>query len=136
MNDHIKTRKRFFQLQGFDGLKRRRGIMPSDIDGAMDYGGQAFVFLEGKYRDKWMEAGQSRFYANLIKAISYPAILIIYNHFFEDVKQDVDVSKQIVSGTFSNNGEIGRLFLDDCKKQPLTVLHTIIAFEDKYCQQL
>lgn len=44
----IKFIDRYKQLISYEGLERHRKITPTDIDGVIDYNGNAFIFLEGK----------------------------------------------------------------------------------------
>jgi len=44
----INHPKRAKQIISFEGMERRRGIIPTDIDGFIDYKGGVFVYMEAK----------------------------------------------------------------------------------------
>ena len=44
----INHPERAKQLISFEGMERRRGIIPTDIDGFIDYSGKVFVYMEAK----------------------------------------------------------------------------------------
>ena len=56
----IKYLERYKQLISYEGLKRRRNITPTDIDGFIDYNGINFVYIEGKLVDKEIDCGQRK----------------------------------------------------------------------------
>ena len=44
----INHPERAKQIISFEGMERRRKIIPTDIDGFIDYGGKGFVYMEAK----------------------------------------------------------------------------------------
>ena len=129
----IKHECRAQQINDFSGILRRRNITPTDIDGAYDLSGRAFIFLEGKYSRKFMDYGQKCFYVNLCNAIRpLPAIVIVYDHFVSNCKEEVNVIDKEVSvreyyRNTDNNGWVRPL-------KPWTgILEVIEAFEGEFC---
>ena len=53
----IKFIDRYKQLISFEGLERHRHITPMDIDGFIDYAGNAFFYMECKLESKYIETG-------------------------------------------------------------------------------
>jgi hypothetical protein len=99
----IKFKGRAKQLNSFSGMIRRRNITPTDIDGIIDYGGKAFVILEGKYGDAELPKGQKMALENLANTIlsaNKRVVVIIYRHFVHDTNKDINVSKQLVSDIY------------------------------------
>lgn len=64
----IKDLRRYKQLISYAGMERRRHITPTDIDGLIDYNGNAFILLECKLEGKEIETGQKRAIENIINA--------------------------------------------------------------------
>jgi len=92
----FRDRKRAKQLFSFEGMERRFGLKPTDIDGFrvtdinteekvedevrtvsgyQEYGGKLFIFFEGKYSGATMSSAQSQALAS-----------ICYSHYKEDVE--------------------------------------------------
>ena len=64
-----------------DYTKLRWGaITPTDIDGFLDFGNKAFVFIESKYKGKSLGGGQKLALERLVDACSVPSILIVSEH--------------------------------------------------------
>lgn len=102
LRGEIIHRNRAKQINSFTGLIRRRGITPTDIDGAIEYKGNLFIFLEGKHKDALMPLGQKLFLENVCNAITSDnklSVAILYNHSI-DSHLDVDVSECIVKKIF------------------------------------
>jgi len=61
VNNHIrgliKYPSRYKQLISFEGLERHRKITPTDIDGLIDYAGNAFFYMECKLESKYFNEG-------------------------------------------------------------------------------
>jgi len=78
----IRFPDRARQIKDYTGLKFERNITPSDIDGAMDFGGELFVFLEYKMTGCQMPGGQRRFLASMCDAIntSKDAVVLVAEH--------------------------------------------------------
>ena len=88
------------QIHNLTGIVRMRGITPTDIDGLIDYGGRAFIYLEGKVLGVDLLKGQKMAIENLVKShwkAGHPSIAIIYvhtNHSDQEVMvHDCDVWK-------------------------------------------
>ena len=65
----IKFPKRNSQIIDFGGLQRdniRKGIIPTDIDGFIDYGGNAFIYFDAKFGDVEVSIGQRKAYQNIV----------------------------------------------------------------------
>jgi len=79
----IKYIKRYKQLISYEGLERLRKITPTDIDGLIDYNGNAFIFLEAKLEGKEIDYGQKLALENLINGLNesgHPACCLIFRH--------------------------------------------------------
>lgn len=64
-----------------DYSKLRWGaITPTDIDGFLDFGNRAFVFIEGKHKGAIVSGGQKLALERLVDACTVPAILLIAQH--------------------------------------------------------
>ena len=125
---NIKFKSRAKQINSFAGLIRRRNITPTDIDGIIDYGGKAFIILEGKYGDAELPKGQKMALENLANTIleaKKKSLVIVYRHYVHNVNDDINVSKQLVSDIYFKRNwfEIGfyktvlkiiEIFENDC----------------------
>jgi len=105
----IKYLERYKQLNDFTGLRYQRNITPSDIDGVIDFGGNAFVFLEGKLIGAPAQIGQDILFKNLCDSIvksGLQAIVIYYHHNEPPDKiinvSECDVFKKYWNGEFSD----------------------------------
>lgn len=83
----IKYLDRYKQLISYEGLERHRKITPTDIDGFIDYNGNAFFYIEGKeesrYKRGGLDTGQKRAIQNLIKSntmAGHAAAAVIFTH--------------------------------------------------------
>lgn len=81
----IRNIGRAKQLNDFSGLLRPRNITPTDIDGLIDYGGKAFVYIEGKVKGKNLseEKGQKMALENVILShwtAQHPSALVLFEH--------------------------------------------------------
>jgi hypothetical protein len=123
----IKHRDRAKQINSFAGLIRRRNITPTDVDGLIEYNGNVFIMLEGKYGDAELPKGQRMALENLANAIldgKKKVVIIVYRHYIQNSNQDVIVSEQFVSDVY---------FDKKWKKiDGYNVLQTIERFEN-YC---
>jgi hypothetical protein len=66
----IKFPERYKQLISYEGMERMRKITPTDIDGLIDYNGNAFIFIEGKHIEAEFPMGQRRAFENIINALT------------------------------------------------------------------
>lgn len=79
----IQNKARAKQLNSFKDLIRMRNITPTDIDGLIDYNGKAFIYLEGKMKEKRIEDGQKRALENVVLShwkASHPAMVLLFWH--------------------------------------------------------
>lgn len=96
----IKHKGRARQLNSFSGMIRRRNITPTDIDGIIDYGGRAFIILEGKYGDAELPKGQRMALENLANTIlssNKKCAILIYRHYIHNTESEINVSQQLVT---------------------------------------
>ncbi len=66
-------------LRDFSKL-RWGAITPTDIDGFLDFGNRAFVFIEAKHKGAVLSGGQKLALERLVDACAVPAILLIAQH--------------------------------------------------------
>lgn len=101
-NGVIKFKARAKQLNNFSGLIRMRGITPTDIDALIDYNGRAFIYLEGKLKDKKMDKGQLRALESMVNShtkAGHPSAAIVYWHSIPS-DFEVPVDMQFVRAIF------------------------------------
>ncbi len=130
--DEVKNENAFKQRILFRNLIRQDKITPTDIDGLIDYKGNAFVFIEGKKGNKDMPYGQELAYKNLIHALDGNgkfAICILFKHNTPNNKNIVAHDKEVDSiYMYSEELEIWQWKVPDRK---ITVLEAIDTFEKK-----
>jgi hypothetical protein len=124
----IKYPDRYKQLISYEGLERHRHITPTDLDGIIDYRGNAFIIIECKLEYKEIDLGQKMAIENLINSLSEAgkmAICYIIRHNLPSEKiiiaKDCLVSDSYFQGKW-------RYYTD--RK---TLLNYIISFE-KFCK--
>ena len=96
----IKYKARAKQINSFSGMIRRRNITPTDIDGIIDYNGNAFIILEGKYGDAELPKGQRMALENLANAIllgKKKVLIIVFRHYVNNTNEEIIVSNQLAS---------------------------------------
>jgi hypothetical protein len=125
----IKYIERYKQLLSFEGMTRRRNITPMDIDGVIDYNGNAFLYLEAKKENAPFEKGQRMAYENLCKAhekAKKTSMVICFTHNSEP-EEIIDVKNMKVKEVYFNNkwSEIN---------DNRNVLDLVKSFED-YCDK-
>ena len=84
----IQNKKRYKQLFDYSGLLFERNITPSDIDGLIDFNGNAFVYMEAKLIGVEVKKGQRIALENIIKShekAGHKAVAIVWRH---NVKAD------------------------------------------------
>jgi hypothetical protein len=121
----IKYKARAKQINSFSGMIRRRNITPTDIDGIIDYNGNAFVILEGKYGDAEIPKGQRMALENLANAIllgKKKVLVIIFRHYVNNTNEEIIVSNQLASEIYFK-----RKWFQICFNK--TVLELIEIFE-------
>lgn len=129
----IKYLRRYKQLNSFKNLRLRRNITPTDIDGFIDYNGNAFVYLEGKLENCGTKEGQLKGLERAVDShtkAGNPSITIIYEY-NEKPEDLIDVGNKYVKMIYFKymwyppEGEL------PCK---YIVKQIIEAFE-KYCEK-
>lgn len=94
----IRNEEYYSQLNDFSGL-RWGSITPTDLDGFIDFGNKAFVFLELKHVTAGMIGGQRLAFERLCDACESagkPSILIVGNHDTQP-GEHVDVAGTLVT---------------------------------------
>ena len=79
----INHPKRAKQIISFEGMERRRGIIPTDIDGFIDYKGGVVVYMEAKLVDAPVTVGQRLALENVVKSheqTENKACAVIFRH--------------------------------------------------------
>lgn len=124
----ILHRDRAAQIKDFSGLRFERGITPSDIDGAVEFDGRLFIFIELKLEGAPMPTGQRIMYERITDAIASSgtnAYTLIATHNFP-CHSDIDVSNATViayrfNGRWVNTskGKSVRFAIDEMKKRHL-----------------
>ena len=97
----IKFKNRGAQLNSFKGMVRRRNITPTDIDGFIDYNGNAFIILEGKLNGAPFNYGQKLALENICKNSNVPCLVILFEH-NTPTNEEVDVKNQPVKSVYYN----------------------------------
>jgi len=132
---NIKYIERYKQLISFSGLRRRRNITPTDIDGVIDYNGNAFLYLECKLEGKEIDLGQRLALERIIfshEKAGNPSCVLLFTHNVEP-ENLIDAEKQIVKTVFRKRD--GLYSWQDIASKQLTVLQCVEIFE-KYCISL
>jgi hypothetical protein len=88
-------------MYSFEGIIRRRGITPTDIDGFIEYGGELFIFFEGKCEGVTMLEGQKSAYKSLIDIIGRGGGLAFCFTFEHERLENIIVKDQIVRKVYS-----------------------------------
>lgn len=100
----IKHRDRAKQIISYARLERMRKITPTDIDGFIDYNGNAFIYMDAKLNGKEIDFGQKRAFENLIKShgkAEHPSCAIIFRH-NTSVGQDIMAHECYVDNYYCN----------------------------------
>ena len=124
----IKYPNRNSQILEFSGLNRMRGIVPTDIDGFIDYGGSAFVYFDAKFGDAEVARGQRTAYENAVNShrkAGNKACAFIFRH-NTPTPEHVIVKDCIVDEVYTENG---------WEKYNKTVLELIEAIEKRWQSQ-
>ena len=79
----IRNREYATQIRDFRGLRFGK-VTPTDIDGAVEFSGKLFVFIEGKYGLGEMPVGQRMCLERICDAIHAPpvryCVVLVANH--------------------------------------------------------
>jgi len=111
-------------------MERHRKITPTDIDGLIDYNGNSFVYIEGKYYTKTIEFGQKRALENLVNSHNKAgnlscAIIFVHNSPIDEI---IMVKDQLIFQVYYNGKWSGKWQ----EKEYITVLGFIEKWE-KMC---
>lgn len=91
-------------INDFSGLQRHRNITPTDIDGFIDYNGNAAILLEGKFSNCEMSLGQQICFQNIANNYLKPLLVIIYDNLY--ISEDkIDVKNSIVFKVYYNESK-------------------------------
>lgn len=127
----IKFPKRYKQLISYEGLERHRKITPTDIDGFIDYNGNAFLYIEGKHIDKYtscgLDYGQKKAIQNLVNSnekAGHTATGIVFVHDCTHDEIIIAKDKPVVEIYFNYKWSS----ISNC-----SVIHAIERFES-YCR--
>ena len=90
------------QVHNFDGITVIRGCYPSDIDGVLDFKGNAFIFLEGKSINAPENRGQDLLYENLCKRLELGGARTIVIVYTVNTDDEVDVANCLVKKKYLN----------------------------------
>ena len=98
----INYPQRAKQIISFEGMERRRGIIPTDIDGFIDYKGGVFVYMEAKLVGAPVTVGQRLALENVVKSHEQSenkACAVIFRH--NTRAEDIIIAKdQVVDETY------------------------------------
>lgn len=130
----IKYIERYKQLISYEGLERHRHITPTDIDGIIDYAGNAFFVMECKHEDKYynegLDLGQKKAIENMINAwreIGKISMAIVFIH--NNQPEEIIMAKDAIVVQYYWRGK-----WQIPKNNNMTVLDAIKWFEN-YCKE-
>lgn len=101
---HIRNRAFKQQIVSFDGLEYADGILPTDIDCKIDFGGRLAVTVEVKYASKAIDRGQLRALRTWSDAEhrgSLDSLLIIGRHWHPVGEDIVIAAAEVVDARFN-----------------------------------
>jgi len=122
----IKCLKRYKQLISYEGLIRHRKITPTDIDGVIDYAGNAFIFMECKLEGIEIEKGQKLAIENIINGLyegGKKACCLLFRH--NKVPEEIILAKDCIVSEIYYEGKWKYYNKNN-------VLYCVKAFEDKW----
>lgn len=95
----INSQKRFHQKNNYTGLRWKGKLMPTDIDGFMEFNDRLYIFIESKYGDAPMPYGQRLALERVTDAVEKagkPSYCLIASH---DTKsdEDIELAKSLVT---------------------------------------
>lgn len=125
------ARYRQSKLISYEGMVRKRNITPTDIDGLIDYNGNAFVYIEGKLYGKNLDYGQKLAFENIIKSHKRAgdiAVVFVFRH-TEDSDKIIIAKDKVVSDIYSTE-----TLKWEIPEKETTLLKSIEKFE-KYCTE-
>lgn len=95
----FKFRERAKQLIDFSDMQMGK-MHPSDIDAVIDVKGQAFIYIEYKYKDAPFPQGQEILLRRLVQMgndYGIPSLAILARHKVDDTNEDVRAGETPVS---------------------------------------
>ena len=125
----IRNREHAGQIRLFAGM-RWGTITPTDIDGLIDFGGEAFVIIETKYGDAKLPTGQRlalERLADVISSTGRPCVALVASHHSSGdiVVGECQVTEcQVTEYRFRGAWHAPR--------QPMTVCEAIEGFRKKH----
>ena len=122
----IRNRKYASQIREFSGLKFGT-IIPTDIDGLIEYKDKAFILIETKHKESELPFGQKLALERLCDAIQKdkPALLIVASH---ESEGDIDVANTAVT-EFRFNGHWHK---EDIHQTTRQVIDRFLGMIDKH----
>lgn len=87
----INNRERARQIIDYSGLRYGK-IIPTDIDGFIDFGNKLFIYLEFKYGEAEFVTGQRLAIERAVKASRVPCYALLCRHNISDPKTDIDAA--------------------------------------------
>lgn len=100
----INNRDRIKQIIDFDGLKYGT-IMPTDVDGFIEYKNKAYVIIEMKHRDKEVQKGQLIAIERVVNDLSRCgklATAFVCEHNIDNPQEDIIASRTKVRACYFN----------------------------------
>jgi len=116
-------------------MQRRRGIIPTDIDGFIDYGGKVFVYFEAKLIGAPVRRGQRLALENVVKShdtAGNRSSAIIFRH-------DTTPSEIVVASTQFVDESYFKLNDEYSWRVPIVEQYTVVQFLEwweTYCEKL
>lgn len=95
----IRNRENFVQATNFTGLRWKQKLMPTDVDGVMEFADKLFIFLESKFGETPMPYGQKLALERITDAIGEsgrPSFCLLASH-VSGKGEDVYLAKSIVT---------------------------------------
>ena len=130
----INHPKRAKQIISFEGMERRRGIIPTDIDGFSDYKGGVFVYIEAKLVESPIADGQRLALENVVKShelARHKAASIIFRHNTRAEEVVIAKDQKVAEMYFKFEGEL-------CWREPRNDSYTLLQFLhwwERHCEQ-
>lgn len=99
MDNLFRNTQRAQQLINFDTLRLGGGMMPTDIDGLIEYQNTCYVLIEYKHREAQLSKGQGLALNRLCTDLNKvkPTILILASHTVDDPAEQVSAGDAIVT---------------------------------------
>ena len=98
MRGRIQNRGRALQVNDFSNLRFENGITPTDLDGAVEWGNELFIFFELKHEGKELDYGQRLFFERMTDTLAQAGKVtstMIADHYTAP-HEDIDAAAAIV----------------------------------------